>query len=52
MSSLRGSEPFEKGKCPFCNRELGMSEKLKLKTVKKCKCNHCGMTISDKAMHW
>lgn len=57
MTGFRKSLPsaFEQricSLCPFCHKELGKVEMSQRRTVKKCRCNHCGALISDKHMRW
>jgi len=39
-------------RCPFCHGDLGKIEYIKRKTLKKCRCPHCGKHISEKNIHW
>lgn len=37
-----------RGKCPFCQEELGKIEIIKRKVRKICKCRNCGRIIDEK----
>ena len=48
---VRKSE-WERNKCPFCYEKLEISESVKLKVGRKCKCKKCNKIIDERFVKW
>lgn len=43
---------WQKGRCPYCNFELGFLENLKRNIKRTCKCKKCGKRIDERFLIW